>query len=544
MDSEVAARVLRHMPPIRSSYDAVIIGGGHNGLVAAAYLAKAGLSVLLLERTDTLGGATQSQAIFEGLDARLSLYSYLVSLFPSKIMHELGLDLPLKTRATASWTPAIDSRGWRELWMRNDAPETQRQAFIELTGTDQDYRGYLKLQQMQMELASIVWPSLTERLISKEAMRAQLTRTGAPDSWEALIEEPLGKVIETRIHDDLIRGLVFTDAKIGLSTHAHDPTLLQNRCFLYHVIGQGTGEWRVPVGGMGQLVSELQRVIQATGKVTLASHANVTAVAPRQRTSEIAFTLEDKPMETRARFVLCNASSQVLQGLLGPAASPTPPPLEGAACKINLLLERLPRLRSPHRSPEEAFAGTFHIDEGYAQMQESYRESQSGHVPTRPPGEIYCHTLTDPSILSPELQAHGYHTLTLFGLDTPYHLFETHHDARRKEVLAKYLEGINQFLAEPIEECLATDAQGQPCVEAMSPVDLENKLCLPKGNIFHGDLSWPFAESDDEVGTWGVETEHDHVLLCGSAAKRGGAVSGIPGHNAAMKVLEMIGSSA
>jgi phytoene dehydrogenase-like protein len=74
----------------------------------------------------------------------------------------------------------------------------------------------------------------------------------------------------------------------------------------------------------------------------------------------------------------------------------------------------------------------------------------------------------------------------------------------------------------------------------MSPVDLENKIHLPKGNIFHGDLTWPFAEENEEAGRWGVETEHSNVLLCGSAARRGGAVSGIPGHNAAMKVLEHI----
>jgi phytoene dehydrogenase-like protein len=126
-------------------------------------------------------------------------------------------------------------------------------------------------------------------------------------------------------------------------------------------------------------------------------------------------------------------------------------------------------------------------------------------------------------------------------LDAPYRLFEANNDRVRSEVLAKYLSGINRHLVDPIESCLAKDARGNICVEAMSPVDLENALHLPKGNIFHGDLTWPFAEADEEVGLWGVETAHPNILLCGSAAKRGGAVSGIAGHNAAMKVLEMIG---
>ena len=113
-------------------------------------------------------------------------------------------------------------------------------------------------------------------------------------------------------------------------------------------------------------------------------------------------------------------------------------------------------------------------------------------------------------------------------------------DKAREAALESYLAGINQYLEEPIEDCLAKDTDGKPCIEAMSAVDLENKIHLPKGNIFHGDLTWPFAETEEEVGQWGVETEHPNVFLCGSSARRGGAVSGIPGHNAAKKVLEQL----
>jgi phytoene dehydrogenase-like protein len=122
----------------------------------------------------------------------------------------------------------------------------------------------------------------------------------------------------------------------------------------------------------------------------------------------------------------------------------------------------------------------------------------------------------------------------------PYRLFEEDNGKARDEALQRYLAGINRFLEEPIEDCLAKDANGKYCIEAMSPVDLEKKIHLPKGNIFHGDLTWPFAESEEEVGQWGVETECPNLFLCGSSAKRGGAVSGIPGHNAAKKVLQEI----
>jgi len=138
------------------------------------------------------------------------------------------------------------------------------------------------------------------------------------------------------------------------------------------------------------------------------------------------------------------------------------------------------------------------------------------------------------------LNERGFQTITLFGLDFPYHLFEKDNDRVRNEVVEKYLAAINQFLEEPIESCLAKDAHGNPCLEAMSAVDLERKIHLPKGNIFHGNLTWPFVETKEEAGLWGVETWHENIFLCGSAAKRGGAVNGIPGHNAAMKVLSAI----
>ena len=526
------------MPSLSAKYDIVIIGGGHNGLVSSCYLAKAGLSVLVLEKNPVLGGATRSTKTFDGMEARLSLYSYLVSLFPEQIISDLGLKLDLLSRRTASYTPRIGNGRLSELLLLNHDPDHNRKAFVDLTGSNSDYLGYEDLQSMQESLASVLWPSLTEPMVSKSDMTKRLNDKGR-EAWQSLVEEPLGQVIEKKISSDLIRGLLFTDAKIGVSTYPHDPSLLQNRCFLYHVIGRGTGEWQVPRGGMGALVDELLRVAQSTGKVTFATNATVHSVEPKQKLSSLAFDIEGENAEVDARFVLCNASAKELARLTGKAESSVIVD-EGTAFKVNMLLKRLPRLRSEHCSPLEAFAGTFHVDEGYEQMLTSYDSSRSGQMPSSPPGEVYCHTLTDPSILSPELQAKGFHTLTLFGLDMPYRLFENDNERARDMALQRYLAGINRHLDEPIEECLASDANGKPCIEAMSAFDLEKKIHLPKGNIFHGDLSWPFAESEEEVGQWGVETEHPNLFLCGSSAKRGGAVSGIPGHNAAKRVLQEI----
>ena len=171
-------------------------------------------------------------------------------------------------------------------------------------------------------------------------------------------------------------------------------------------------------------------------------------------------------------------------------------------------------------------------------MKASYRNAQDGFQTDDLPGEMYCHSLTDATILSNELAQKGYQTLTLFGLDTPYRWFQPDNEGIKAEITRNYLRSINQFIEGDIFDCLAMDANGEPCLESKSPLDLEVSLGLPKGNIFHGNLTWPFAESDDEAGAWGVETRYKNVYICGSSAKRGGAVSGIPGHNAAMKVLE------
>ena len=151
---------------------------------------------------------------------------------------------------------------------------------------------------------------------------------------------------------------------------------------------------------------------------------------------------------------------------------------------------------------------------------------------------MYCHSLSDPSILSAELREAGAHTLTLFGLHMPARLFTgADPDAARRRAVDATIASVDSVLAEPLEECLWLDPDGRPCLEALTPPELESELAMPGGHIFHRDLSWPFAETDEEVGRWGVETRHANVWLCGAGARRGGGVSGIPGHNAAMAVL-------
>lgn len=201
-----------------------------------------------------------------------------------------------------------------------------------------------------------------------------------------------------------------------------------------------------------------------------------------------------------------------------------------------MVLEKLPRLRSGV-SPEYAFAGTFHFDEGMDEMQRAFAEASAGSLPRQIPAEIYSHTLSDRSILDADLDKRGFHTLTLFALHTPYQLFTRGNESVKEEAKRRLLHQLNSYLADPIEECLAKDEDGQFCIEVKSPLDLESELGLPEGNIFHGDLEFAFREESENL-LWGSETRTENLFLAGAGARRGGGVSGIGGHNAAMAILE------
>jgi phytoene dehydrogenase-like protein len=522
---------------LRSSYDVVVIGSGHNGLVAAAYLAKAGKSILVLEKARDFGGATTSQRVFPDYDAMLSRYSYLVALFPQAITDELGLAFTTKRRRIASFTPWKDTAGrQRGLVLSNVDEARSRSSMREMTGSDAAWQRYEELLGLEQAIAKIVWPSLLEPLRSRTSFQKQLQTTEARSAWRAFVERPIGEVLETHADHDALRGLLLTDAKIGVFAHAHDASLLQNRCFLYHVIGNETGEWRVPVGGMRSLVDALVSRCLGLG-VTLAAEAPAVRIETGTVRHQVWFEADGHERSVEATHVLVNAGPGTFARLFDEPWQPGPED-EGSVVKINMLLRRLPKLMADGISPEDAFAGSFHIDEGYAQMEASFAVAREGRLPDPAPGEIYCHTLTDDSILSPELRAQGYHTLTLFGLDMPWRLFSAENNAaRRDEVVRLYLAGLNRLCAEPIEDCLARDHEGRPCIEVKTPRDLEAEIGLDQGNIFHNALSWFFTDDDALVGTWGVETHHPRILRAGSSALRGGAVSGIPGRNAAMCVL-------
>jgi phytoene dehydrogenase-like protein len=501
---------------LSKKYDVVIIGGGHNGLVAATYLARAGKSVRILEANPEIGGASQSVRTFPEYDANLSRYSYLIALLPDKIVNDLGLSFECISRDVSSYTPYGENKG---LYVSRVWDAQTESSFMEIDPSGKEGQAWQDFYAEVAHFAERIAPTLLEPLKTRTQLRNEIDLDA---TWQYLIEEPIGKAITERFSNDIVRGVVLTDALIGTFASAFD--LQANICFLYHLIGNGTGEWKVPKGGMGALVKELVRVATESG-VEISLNSKATKVT----STSTGVTVELENSETiKGEYLLSNAAPGVLAKLRG---TPAPQSLDGSQMKINILLKRLPQLKSGI-DPRLAFAGTFHANESFTQFEEVFQEALNGTMPDKMPIEMYCHTLTDPSILSQELQDAGYQTLTLFGLHTPASLFDADNDVARDAALKSALASLNQYLAEPIEDVIAA-------IEVKTPLDIEEAIALPRGNIFHKDLSMPFRE-DGTQESWGVETDDPRIFLCGAGAVRGGGVSGIPGHNAAMAILSNI----
>jgi phytoene dehydrogenase-like protein len=494
-------------------YDVVIVGGGHNGLVAATYLARAGKSVRVLEANPEIGGASQSVRTFPEFDANLSRYSYLIALLPDKIINDLGLSFECLSRDVSSYTPYGENKG---LYVSRVWDKATESSFNEIDPSGKEGGAWQDFYAEVAEFAERIAPTMLEPLKTRSELRKQID---LDSTWQYLVEEPIGKVITERFTNDVVRGVVLTDALIGTFASAFD--IQANICFLYHLIGNGTGEWKVPKGGMGALVNELVRVAKESGvEISL----NSKAVKVESTSAGVSVALENGEVVS-ADYLLSNAAPQVLARLRGASA---PESLDGSQMKINILLKRLPKLKSGI-DPRLAFAGTFHANESFTQFESVYKDAKNGVMPQKMPIEMYCHTLTDPSILGQELQDEGYQTLTLFGLHTPASLFDGDNDAARDAALKSALASLNDYLAEPIEDVIAA-------IEVKTPLDIEAAISLPRGNIFHKDLSMPFRE-DGTDEAWGVETDDPRIFICGAGAVRGGGVSGIPGHNAAMAIL-------
>jgi phytoene dehydrogenase-like protein len=512
----------------------IVVGAGHNGLVAAILAAQAGKTVIVLERSDHPGGATVGSTLFPPHPARLSRYSYLIALLPDELIRRLGIDLTFASRSISSFTPVLRGGVAGGLLVERTPGAITEESFRALTGSATEYQSWQQFYSEIRSMAGVLAPFLTGPLQRRAAARSAVIAAAGEQVWTDVVEKPIGEAIIRRFRDDTVRGVVATDAVIGTHASLFDPELLANRCFLYHLIGRGSGEWLVPIGGMGALTDALVARARSLG-VEIRCNVDVVSVEEDSAAVTVTGTVDGREALFAAAHVLAAVAPAVVDRWLGHA----PEMPVGAQIKINMLLDRLPRLASGI-DPRTAFAGTMHLEESFWDIEAAYATTSGGSLPAVLPSEVYCHSISDPSIMN----GHPGATLTLFGLQTPVDLFRGDPEASRARAAQAALIALQRHLAEPLLDCLARDGDGQPCLDISSPVDLERSLNMPGGNIFHDDLSWPWLADryavDTPAARYGVEIGGSRrILLAGAGSRRGGGVSGLGGAAAVDALVEM-----
>ncbi|MFD1945304.1 phytoene desaturase family protein [Nocardioides aestuarii] len=481
-----------------------VVGGGHNALVAAAYLARAGLSVLVLERLERRGGVAGATDLFPGHGARFARHSSFLSPLPLGVVEELGLDLP---RAPLP-TPCAPPPG-------HDDHEAWRAFHTDVAG-----------------VIDRVAPTLLEPLPVERAVREAVDDA----AWADLVLRPIGETVERRFTDDTVRGLVAADALVGTSASLHDPSLAPNRTFLHRHLGRRPGaDQPLPLGGRGADLLA-QAAVEAGAEIL--TSAGVSRIEGGDEGAEVTWHDATGGHTVGSRHVLSDVAPWVLRILLGDGEDPDSKPA-GSQLAITMLVERLPSLRSGD-DPATALAAGLPVG-GYAGLEQARLDAAEGRLPAALPGELRSPSLLETGVLGDE-SADGRHLLTFLGHHTPAALFAHDRDARRDEAVERALASIDELLTEPVRSLLATDHDGSPCLTAAVPQDVEDDLATPGGQLFHGDLEWPWAPNRARLETpaqrWGVQTDVGSVLVCGSGARRAGVVAGVGGHNAAQAVLE------
>lgn len=561
-------------------YDAIVIGAGHNGLIAACYLARAGRRVLVLERRELVGGACVTEDVWPGY--RVSTAAYLCSLLHPRIIQELELErhgLEIYRRETAGFAPFPDGRSFS---LYPNANRTRRELEAFCRKTPEDVAAYFAFEADVERAASIIEPFMMREPPTTEEVRAAFAEEGADQLYDQFVAGSVRALLDARFKSEGLKVVLATDGLIG--TYGGPSTPGTAYVLLHHYLGRALGErgaWGYVRGGMGRITQALAEVLQEAGG-DIRTNARVLQIL-REDGRAAGVVLEDGE-ELLAPAILSNADpyhtftellpQQLFQAeppasitqiprmspifvdsvvaaddavalTLSPAHSLTPSPPSppswlflkthgGASVKINLAVTELPRFAClPERARNEAgpeHLGTIHLCPDMDHLERAWDEARQGIPSTEPMIEMYLQTATDPSLAPP-----GRHILSLFVQYFPYNLRA-----------GLDLDEERERFADRVIEIIGRYAPNVPASieykQILTPRDLEQRFGLTGGHIFHGDLLPPTLWSDRPApGFVGARTPLPGLYLCGSGAHPGGCVLGAPGYNAAQVILQRDG---
>ena len=523
------------------TYDAVVVGGGHNGLVTAAYLARAGRSVLVVERRPVLGGACVTEEIWPGY--KVSTAAYLCSLLQERIIRELELErfgYRILPKDPAFFTPFPDGR---HLIMWADQKKTCEEI---AKFSKRDAARYPEYEDFLERLARFVEPLLL-------TPPPDLMRKRPRDLWEAarlawkmlklperevvghlkILTQSVADFLEPWFESEALRVTLATDGVIGTFGGPRSPGTAY--ILLHHCMGSTGGHrglWGFVQGGMGGVTQALAASARAAG-AEIRTDADVERILVRDGRAE-GVALKGGE-EIRARLVVSNADpKRTFLGLVGEknldaefAEAVRNIRMSGCSMKINLALEGLPQFKGwPGNGVQPPHRTTMHICPDLDYVERAYDESKYGQPSTRPMLEMTIPTTYDPALAPP-----GKHLMNIFLQYTPYKLAEGSWAAVKEAYADRAMDLIEEYA--PGFKRLVLHRQ------VLSPVDLEERFGLTGGNIFHGDMSVDQLFFLRPVPGWArYRTPIRGLWLCGSGTHPGGGVMGAPGFNAAREILK------
>ncbi|HET6610470.1 MAG TPA: NAD(P)/FAD-dependent oxidoreductase [Kofleriaceae bacterium] len=514
---------------MNSRADVVIVGAGHNGLVASVILAGAGLDVAVVEEKDVVGGACRTEHPFASApDLGVSTGAYLLGLMPPELFATLGIDLPVMRRDPHYFLPTT---GDRYLLLGSDRDSTRRQ-YLEFF-SEADWLADCALQQEIAALRDDIAPTWLAEPLSIEDTAERYVRPALRQVFVDLCKKPIGDYLARfDFHSDLIKAMyAVTDGFSGLCGTYNTPGtgmnfLIHNMCRLP---GSG-GTWMVVKGGMGTVTQTLADRARSLG-ARIHTGTGVAAIE-RQGGAITGVALADGSV-IQAPTVLVNADPFRMRSLvgadaLGPAFNQRLDGYrkDGTTMKVNLCLRELPVFRC---LPEDRgqYGPTIHIlpedKDILATLERTFAEVMEKKLPDFPTMEMYIHTAIDPSLRDGD----GRHNAALFVQWVPYELADSTWEAEEDRYVAHLLSIVDRFAPN-------TSASVQE-VFALHPQKIEEHFGISRGHIHHVDNSFGFA---DRVP---YALPVAGLYSCSAGCHPAGSVIGAAGHNAARRVLADLG---
>jgi phytoene dehydrogenase-like protein len=519
-------------------YDAVVIGGGHNGLVNAAYLAKAGLKVLVLERRHILGGATLTEEIVPGF--KFSVFSYVVSLLRPEIIRDLDLPrhgfevLPLD----GTFTPMP---GGDYLWRVNDHGRTRREI---LRHSRIDAEAYDEYGKAMIDMARFVKPTLDVpapdplslapfdvRELFRMSRRFQSMSSDARYRLVQLMTMSAADFLDQWFETDVLKATMAASGIIGTFQGVRSPGTAY--VLLHHYMGEIDGafrSWGFARGGTGAISNAIAAAAREAG-VEIRTRASVTRILTRNGRAtgvaldngdEIEASVVSSSVDPRLTFTRFLDARELPSEFVDEVRRYK---FRGSSGKVNLALDGLPDFTSLPGSGRH-LRGAISISPSIEYMERAYDDAKYGRYSEHPYMDVVIPSLTDPSIAPP-----GKHVMSCFVQYAPYHLTGTTWDEERE----RFGDTVINTLAEHAPNLKSLILHRQ----VVTPLDLEREWGLSEGNIFQGELALEQLLFLRPVPGWAkYRTPIQNLYMCGSAAHPGGGIMGAPGRNAALEILK------